>query len=359
MTARQLLTGCALACACFLSACTGGSPTAPTANAAAAPSIFQAATAADTVTTTIGGTVRDRQNGAPIAGVTVAIVDPQADARVTGATDSNGIYRLSGITSTRFTVQFAHESYLTYSFEYSFRLGTERLDLTTQLAPGAIIPGEPAFTFDPEVSIADQELIREGIRLAQTYLPPAVGRGVVASTMIAVTVLPSTRPGTTAMANGHRIDVFVNSQGWQNATRVQKLKISWPGFYNSEGARWLMEGAAEYVGYRAVIDAGLVSYDTVRNCQVSNVSSGTPLPPLSTLEGQAFNETPGATYGLAWLAVEKSTQRNLGTLALYWSPSDSWRSAFRSAFGVDLDAFYTSFETERRDYRPRSSACSF
>ena len=120
-----------------------------------------------------------------------------------------------------------------------------------------------------------------------------------------------------------------------------------------------MEGAAEYVGYRAVVDTGLVSYDTVRNCQVSNVAGGTPIAPLSTLEGQAFNESPGATYGLAWLAVEKSTQRNLGTLPLYWSPSDSWRSAFRSAFGVGLDEFYASFEAERRDYRARSNACSF
>jgi hypothetical protein len=357
---------------CLLSACAGGSPTAPTAGALADRSHTLSVTAAATDSIAIGGTVTDREMRTPIEGVTVSISDPPGDAGITTTTGSDGTYRLSGIKSTRFTVQFAHEGYLPYSFEYSFRLGTERFDLITQLAPNALLPGEPKFTFDPEVSALDQEVIREGIRLAQDYLPPAVGRGVVATTHIFATVNASTRPGTTAMAGGHRIDVYVNSQGWQTSTSIKKRKImvheyfhvlqgevGWPGMANTEGARWLLEGAAEYVGYRAIIDTGLVSYATVRNCQMANVAGGTPLAPLAALEGQGFTDASGPTYPLAWLATEKASQRNLGTLGLFWMSGDGWRNKFHAAFGVDLEQFYTAFEAERRDYRTGQTGCNF
>jgi hypothetical protein len=87
--------------------------------------------------TTIGGTIREVETGRPIGGVTVRIVTPAVDAGLSTTSNDNGSYRLEGIQSTTFTVEFTHPNYQTLRFEYTFRPGTERLDLTTQLFPGS------------------------------------------------------------------------------------------------------------------------------------------------------------------------------------------------------------------------------
>lgn len=366
------IRACLLFAALAIAACTRSSPTAPSPPAVNGAQRLNVFSATDVVTTTIGGVVRDRDTGRPIPDVAVSIVEPAIDSSITAITDADGTYRLSGIASTLFTVRFTHRRYETFSFQYSFRLGTERTDLFTQLTPTLVLGG-PVFIFEEGVAAADQELIRQGIELADTYFPAAVGRGVLGETIIRTTLTPPQRTGTSAQANGHAIDVYASTQGWQQAGRIAKLKImvheyfhvlqgevNWPGMRGTPGAIWMLEGAAEYVGYRAVIDSGLVSYDVVRNCQMSNVTFGTRLPALSTLEGQAFNNTQGATYGLAWLAVEKSTQRNLGNLTLYWLFGGTWQRAFETAFGLALEPFYEAFEAERADYRPlRNTTCNF
>lgn len=79
--------------------------------------------------TTIGGRVFDATNNRAISGATVEVLG--AGLRTT--TDGNGQYRLAGINAVTFTTRYSHPAYRTLDFEYTFRPGTERLDLVTGL----------------------------------------------------------------------------------------------------------------------------------------------------------------------------------------------------------------------------------
>src|SRR5262249_23493966 len=132
--------------------------------------------------------------------------------------------------------------------------------------------------------------------------------------------------------------------------------------------RWLVEGAAEYVGFRvAIVGRGLQSATETQGCQqfsVDHAPVGTT--PLSMLEELAFYEAGNqGAYSVGSLAAEQAVQgRGIGSLLTFGvtvaaAPS-LWRDAFQTAFGTPLTTFYDAFEQYRRSWHsPSSYTCTY
>jgi M61 glycyl aminopeptidase len=118
------------------------------------------------------------------------------------------------------------------------------------------------------------------------------------------------------------------------------------------GPSWLIEGAAEYYGYRVADAHGLASYASERARAVSALPALKTLSAYETLE--AFNgDLSSGTYPLGVLATEFLSSRYGADRAKieYWkraTASTDWHDAFAAAFGVSVNDFYDTFEAYRR-----------
>jgi hypothetical protein len=116
-----------------------------------------------------------------------------------------------------------------------------------------------------------------------------------------------------------------------------------------EEANWLLEGIAEYAGYQAVIEAGIVGSTQARSYLMA-LARGTQ----SALESYEERppDAPQVSYSLVYLAVEYLANTSAGTNAL-WSfynaigRGEPWRTAFQTAFGRSVGDFYNEFEEYR------------
>lgn len=117
------------------------------------------------------------------------------------------------------------------------------------------------------------------------------------------------------------------------------------------GPRWLIEGSAEIVGYRAAKSAGFYEdYERERAWQIARVKeTSIPLRELELLDG--LRRAGQSGYPLGFIACELLTRdRGLGSLGAYWraiAGGQTWQAAFAASFGRSVDAFYAEFESYR------------
>lgn len=118
------------------------------------------------------------------------------------------------------------------------------------------------------------------------------------------------------------------------------------------GPRWLSEGMAESLAYRALIADGLIGQSNIDTFTKRNLTNATEQPTLQQLETM----WPGAAnpYSVAYLAVDRLLAAN-GPLPLRsWCEAVGrgveWHSAFATAFGESTDAFYSRFEAYKAAY---------
>jgi hypothetical protein len=156
----------------------------------------------------------------------------------------------------------------------------------------------------------------------------------------------------------------LGNPGWKNNGPVRRQKIvqhelfhvwqfeyGWINNPVTAGATWLIEGAAEWMGYRGL--GGRLSFTTALGCQVKEAadfaqqSSG--LPPLSSVESRtAFQGTVGPLYTHSMLAADYLVEAADGPMA-FRAYGDSikagveWHAAFQSAFGISTATFYSLF----------------
>ena len=118
------------------------------------------------------------------------------------------------------------------------------------------------------------------------------------------------------------------------------------------GPRWMIEGAAEYVGWRGVESMGLVTRDVARGCNAKLASeSGAPADAsLDMLEGEEeFGKVPSAfEFGMLGIG-QLLLSRDLPALTTYGrlQAGTPWRTAFESAFWISTTAFYSGFPSYR------------
>jgi len=149
------------------------------------------------------------------------------------------------------------------------------ISVPTPSAPPASPPPTtafaPQFRFADDVSAVDRQLIERGIALAQDFFVNRFGFGLTGNTVIEAAATTCGFGGGTFGAN--LIKFCTTDPSWpsgsiQNTKTVvhemfhlMERQYVWPTDF------WKWEGAAEYVGYNAVISAGMVTYQEVLGCQ--------------------------------------------------------------------------------------------
>jgi hypothetical protein len=226
--------------------------------------------------------------------------------------------------------------------------------------------------FDARVSEQDRQLIRDGVRIAHTYFSEQLGVSVTRPVCFDVrSSAPDQNPA--AQAYDHRLIIFSSHPVWTGTTTFQRTKIAIHEYFHVVqnelrwpiDPRWLIEGAAEYVAYQAIVSAGSISQnqaDQALGLQTTGpnaLSALRDMPPLSSLEpGSAWLEASAnrqPVYSLAYLAVQVATaNRGVGALRAYGQAVGSgteWRPAFESAFGMTVAALYIAVDDYIRRYR--------
>ena len=118
------------------------------------------------------------------------------------------------------------------------------------------------------------------------------------------------------------------------------------------GPRWISEGMAESLAYRALENDGLVSEAALDTFVRRQLQNGAPIA-LRSLESSWPADTN--PFAVAYLAVDRLLA-SAGPLRLRsWcarvGAGADWRSAFAATFGETTDAFYARFEAFRADYQ--------
>jgi len=118
-----------------------------------------------------------------------------------------------------------------------------------------------------------------------------------------------------------------------------------------QGPVWLTEGSAETVGYHVAADRRLFpSYASAIAGQISEAR--TISTPLSSLETRSQVQIPNI-YTVFLVAVDhlvSITPAGLPALATYLNDLGAgmaWQDAFRTAFGMSVDAYYANFAAYR------------
>ncbi len=120
----------------------------------------------------------------------------------------------------------------------------------------------------------------------------------------------------------------------------------------ASGPVWLDEGAAEMIGYHVSSDRGLTSYPSVLATQI-NRSKQVSQSLSATQTYDDFNIP--YSYSFAHVAADHLVglaPGGLSALTAYYNAlgnGTDWASAFQSAFGLSVDAYYANFAA----YRPR------
>jgi hypothetical protein len=134
---------------------------------------------------------------------------------------------------------------------------------------------------------------------------------------------------------------------------VWQFETGWISNPATAGAAWLIEGAAEWMGYQGL--GGGFSFAAALGCQVkeaADFAQRTPpgLPALSTVESRAaFQGTQGPLYTHSMLATEYLLGATASGVLALRAYADSikagvaWQASFQSAFGMSTAAFYSRF----------------
>lgn len=119
----------------------------------------------------------------------------------------------------------------------------------------------------------------------------------------------------------------------------------------STGPVWLLEGAANFIGWQVQFQRGLMSYETER-AEWEEWSRRIDLP-LQRLETLAVSDRTVNAYHLYSLALDELMKlvpagpRAITTYYEATARGTSWKVAFRRAFGMSVATFYKRFAAIR------------
>jgi len=249
------------------------------------------------------------------------------------------------------------------------------------------------FIFDigPGVTAKQVALIKEGLTIAQDYLSRAYDRPLPAEiAALTVVKLEATGRGNqekaarggnaTGLSNqndrlprpyfdvAHRdFNQDTSGRGWtrraeQLAMVVHEFVHGWMAWqdvattYEQPLGDWLNEGIANYIGWNAVADLGLVSIDDYRMFQARAARDSTELS--RPLAAYGTSQSPVWAGHIGYIAVdllvlqspnsEQSIKILIDEMIRARATNGSVRQAFLAAFGIELSDFYRQFEPWRK-----------
>ena len=227
------------------------------------------------------------------------------------------------------------------------------------------------FAIGPGVDAQSDADVHEGIDRAGAYLARAAGGDRSRAATARVRVGDGTeRYCCLAQLDG--IDIVTSNTEWvsplaagvdtwsADAERKELAAHEYVHLWQGElggsacmlGPRWVSEGMAESLAYRALVADGLIGAANLDTFTRRNLINATQHPTLQQLETQ----WPGAAnpYSVAYLAVDRLLAAN-GPLPLRsWCEAVGrgveWHVAFAQAFGEDTASFYARFEAFKSTY---------
>jgi len=227
------------------------------------------------------------------------------------------------------------------------------------------------FAIGPGVDAQSDADVHEGIDRAGAHLARAAGGDRSRAATVRIRVGDGTeRYCCLAQLDG--IDIITGNTEWvsplaagvdtwsADAERKELAAHEYVHLWQGElggsacmlGPRWLSEGMAESLAYRALIADGLIGASNLDTFTKRNLNGATTRPTLQQLETQ----WPGAAnpYSVAYLAVDRLLAAN-GPLPLRsWCQAVGrgveWHAAFAQAFGEDTASFYARFEAFKSVY---------
>jgi hypothetical protein len=232
------------------------------------------------------------------------------------------------------------------------------------VAAEAGTPGTVSFSISDEVSSEDEMYVREGIRFAQDYLAGEFGIVVEERTIVNARPTVAENSHVIGVNGGRWIGIYTGSEEWRTAPPFLRVHVVVHEFVHVQqrellGDRvgqtplWLEEGLADYFGYQALVDAGLVSATAVEDYVTSSLVYGNWLPELAALEAvDAYQAQPANVYSLAYLAakelVEGAGPRAVVRYYKRVAKGADWQDAFAASFKREPGEFYAAFEATRR-----------
>lgn len=222
---------------------------------------------------------------------------------------------------------------------------------------GEYCSSPPIFELVNGASAVDQAQLQEALALT-----PGIYRSRAGIAIDGITVIAIGEPlgGITAAAGNYRMNVFIGSRGWREATPAMRSKIVAHEYFHLlqdglsrhrslQTPSWLLEGSAELMGFFTTEAAGLYDLAAARGALIAeaNVSSG-PLPTCA-----APPDRRHCVYTLGFLAVDNLLRQSGGHPALlnYWKllgDGLTFEEAFAKAFNRSVAAFYAEFEAYRQ-----------
>ena len=132
-----------------------------------------------------------------------------------------------------------------------------------------------------------------------------------------------------------------------------------PVFHHGEHFRWLVEGMAEEVSWRALVAAGLAGERRVMREITKNGAFDPNLEPLRSYEIDGGRDPEYALWHLAVMrlvgyaraagaAPAGRPELSLRRFCERVGAGRPWRRAFSESFRISTGRFYTRFEAERR-----------
>jgi hypothetical protein len=176
-----------------------------------------------------------------------------------------------------------------------------------------------------------------------------------------------------AEAGYHGIFVYLGNSSWSQGDLLSRQKIlaheifhllqeqlekdpsgcgsTPPDQVRSCGPTWLVEGAAETMGYRVAAARGLIDLSSFEQVDLTSRVRGTTLT-LSSLETYAGQGQPHAwdTMHLAAVHLANIAPKGVQSFVDFWAAIGTgapWRQAFQGAFGMSVDAYYSNFASYR------------
>lgn len=228
--------------------------------------------------------------------------------------------------------------------------------------------GHARVVFDSNVSVEDQELIGEAVRLSEDFFTTRLGTSL--GDDVTVTALPISCPRSEDLigaAVGDSIVFYTQSRGWLESPPAERVRIVLHEYTHAyqysktaedslESAAWFEEGLSEYLSLMAMSELGLIDRGEIEGL-FGEIVQHTVLPPLEELERlQDFQKQPGQVYPLAYFGVAQLLDgRSLSSVEDYYralQQGSTFPEAFEQVFGLTPEQFYDDFAEFRANELP-------
>jgi len=242
--------------------------------------------------------------------------------------------------------------------------------------PRATPPSPRGFAFyaGPGLLARDVNDVHEGVEWASAYLSANVGGDRVSRASARIVVGDGSEQFCCITA-GPSFDIVTSNRAWaappaaapdtwtQDDERTELAAHEYVHVWQYDvggpacmvgGPRWLSEGMAESLGYRALVSSGRIApanLDVFTKRQLTTARYVT----LRSLESQWPSDAN--PFAVGYLAVDRllavPSPLALRTYCARVGRGEPWTTAFAAAFGTDIDSFYSRFESFRAEFTAR------